>query len=74
MTPRPIEDVLRDHTPALMAMTGVVGTAMGQDHGRSCILVLVTRRTEALTRSIPREIEGYAVRVDEVGEVRPLGR
>ena len=72
MTPRPIEDVLRDHTPDLMARPGVVGTAQGEDGGRPCIIVFVAKTTEALAKSIPREIEGYPVRIDETGEIRPL--
>ena len=72
MTLRPIEDVLRDHTPALMRIPGVVGTAQGEEGGQPCIIVFVARRSEALGKSIPRELEGHPVRIDEVGEIRPL--
>lgn len=70
---RPIEAVLHDHTPALMAFPGVVGTAQGAlEDGRPCIKVLVVRKTPELTRRIPKELEGYPVVIDETGVIRPL--
>ena len=72
MTSRPIEDVLKDHTPKLMAIDGVVGTAQGEQNGRPCILVFVVEDTEQLRAQIPSQIEGYAVRMQATGQIRPL--
>jgi hypothetical protein len=71
MTPRSIDDVLAAHTPGLLALPGVVGTAQGEAEGRPVILVFVVEETDALRASIPDRIEGYAVRIQETGEIRP---
>jgi hypothetical protein len=67
-----IEDVLARHTEALMAIPGVVGTGQGLQDDRPCILVFVKEKTADLERAIPSRLEGYPVRIEEVGEVRPL--
>jgi tetratricopeptide (TPR) repeat protein len=72
MASRPIEDVLKDHTPKLMALDGVVGTAQGEENGRPCIMVYLARDTEALRQAIPTQIEGYPVKLQVTGEITPL--
>ena len=69
---RPIADVLREQTDALMALPGVVGTAQGEQDGAPCILVLVVRLTEELRARIPNGLEGYPVVIDETGEINAL--
>lgn len=72
-TRRPIEQVLAAHTPELMAMSGVVGTAQGLlDSGKPCIQVLVVERTRELERRIPQMIEGWPVLIVETGEIRAM--
>jgi hypothetical protein len=70
---RPIEEVLKDHTPELMALPGVTGTYQGAlDDGRPCITVMVVSSTPELEARIPRELEGYPVRIEETGEIRAM--
>lgn len=69
---RPIEEVLQSHTPQLMSIPGVIGTGLGNADGKPCILVLVSKETPSLRDSIPPSIEGHRVRIQEVGEVKPL--
>jgi hypothetical protein len=69
---RPIEEVLQAHTAHLMSIEGVVGTGLGAVEGEPCILVLVSEETPALKAAIPASIEGYPVRIQEVGDVKPL--
>ncbi len=70
---RPLADVIRDSTEALLAIPGVVGLYEATlEDGRPCLKVMVAKRTRALERRIPREIEGYPVRLDETGVIRPL--
>jgi hypothetical protein len=70
---RPLANVLRDHTPELLRLPGVVGTAQGEQDGRAVFLILV-RRAGAPLVHYPEEIEGYRVRVREVGDVRADSR
>ena len=71
---RPIENVLRDHTAELMAIPGVVGVYQAAlDDGTPCIKVMVVKKTRALAARIPNELEGYPVRIDVTGVIRPLG-
>ena len=75
MSSRPIADVLAEHSPRLMTLPGVVGTAEGRDErGGPCILVFVASDTPELRASIPSRIEGYPVKIQVTGEIIPLRR
>ena len=69
--PKSIDAVLAAHNDSLMAVPGVVGTAVGRCSGAPCIRVLVTRTSDELRRRIPRELEGYPVQIDVTGPVVP---
>lgn len=72
----PGEDVKKTmdaHSHALMAISGVVGVAIGAlEDGRPCILVLVVKETAENRKLIPAEIEGYPVKIEESGVIRPM--
>ena len=72
VTSRSIDEVLAHHTPRLMSIPGVVGTAQGEEPGRPCVVVYVKTKDAAIRRAIPRTLEGYPVRVEESGEIGPL--
>lgn len=73
MTARPtITQVQERNTPALMGISGVVGTGVGEQAGRPCIIVFVKAKDESLEARIPAVLEGYPVRIEEVGEIRPI--
>ncbi len=72
MRSRTIEEVLEAHTDELMAVPGVVGTAIGDCAGRPCIKVFVTERTTALEKRIPSALEGHKVELETTGEFRAL--
>lgn len=67
-----IEEVLAKHTDHLMAIPGVVGTALGMCHDRPCIKVFVAERTPALESAVPTTLEGYPVSLEQVGEIHAL--
>jgi hypothetical protein len=70
---RPLSEALAAHTPELMGLPGVVGTAESRlPDGRPCILVMVARLTPELKRRIPKTIEGWPVRFEETGEIRAM--
>lgn len=74
MPTRPIETVLADRTPELMALPGVIGTYQGAlEGGRPCIVVLLLERHADTRKSIPKEFEGHPVIVEETDPIRPLG-
>ncbi len=74
MATRPIETVLAEHTPALMAMPGVVGTYQGAlEDGRPCIGVLLLYGHPETRSRIPEELEGHPVRIHETDPIRPMG-
>lgn len=73
MSRRPIAQVLVQHTPRLMALPGVVGTYEGEsEDGAPCLRVMVVALNPALRESIPAELEGWPVEIEETGEIRPL--
>ncbi|MFQ6078401.1 MAG: hypothetical protein ACE5NJ_04595 [Thermodesulfobacteriota bacterium] len=72
MPEKPIQEVLKEHTPELMSLPGVVGTAQGLCDDKPCIKVLVIEKTAELDQKIPGAIEGYPVMIEETGEIRAL--
>lgn len=72
MTPKTIQEVLKAHTPELMSIPGVVGTALGEQDGELCIKVLVIEKTPELTKKIPSTLESFPVVIQQTGEIRAL--
>src|SRR5437870_11915035 len=71
VTPKTIEAVLAAHTDSLMALPGVVGTAIGLCDGAPCIRVFLADSGAAARRRIPEELEGYPGKVEVTGPIRP---
>lgn len=67
---RSIEKVLEEHTPYLMMIPGVVGTAISECDGELCIKVLVKTLSEEIEMKIPQSIQGYNVIIEEVGDIK----
>jgi len=73
MPSRDVNAVKETHTQELMSIPGVVGVYVGElDNGQPCIGVMVVKRTDALEQKIPKTLEGYPVKVDETGEIKPM--
>jgi hypothetical protein len=72
MVTKTIEEVLKESTPELMALPGVVGTAQGLCEKKPCIKVLVIEKTPDLERKIPEILDGYTVRIEATGKIRAL--
>ncbi|MGH9259307.1 MAG: hypothetical protein ACRD08_05305 [Acidimicrobiales bacterium] len=66
-----IEEVLAAHTDSLMALPGVVGTAIGLCDGTPCIRVLLADSGAAA--KIPARLDGYRVKAEVTGPIRPRG-
>ena len=71
VTSKTIEAVLAAHTDSLMALPGVVGTAIGLCDGAPCIRVFLADSGAAARRRIPQELEGYPLKVEVTGPIRP---
>ena len=72
MPTRSIQEVLEERTDAWMALPGVVGTAIGEIEGEPCIKVFVAEESAELKGKIPAQVEGFAVIVEAIGEIRAL--
>ena len=68
---RTIDDVLAAHTDSLMALPGVVGTAIALCDGERCIKVFVADSDPDTKGRIPPRLEGYRVVVEVSGTIRP---
>jgi len=74
MPTRDIQTVQEAHAPALMALDGVVGVAIGETDDRTpCVVIYVKEMTKALRAKLPTSLEGHPVRVEVSGEIRPFG-
>ena len=67
-----IESVLDEHRDKLMALPGVVGTAVGECEGKPCIKVYVVRKNHELLRQIPSTLAGYSITIEDTGEIHAL--
>ena len=54
-----------------MALPGVVGTAVGLCVGVPCIRVFLADSSAAARGKIPAQLEGYPVKVEVTGPIRP---
>ncbi len=68
---RPIDDVLAAHGDSLLALPGVVGTAIGLCEGEQCIKVFLADSSPVARKRIPDHLEGYGVVVEVTGIIRP---
>ena len=66
-----IDEVLAAHTDSLMALPGVLGTAIGLCDGERCIKVLLADSSAATKSRIPARIEGYRVITEVTGPIAP---
>ena len=69
MTAPTITDVLARHTPELMKIPGVVGTAQGEQDGRPAIIVYVKAETDSLVMAVPSSLEGFPVKLQASGPI-----
>lgn len=69
-----IEEALKAHTPELMSLPGVTGTAQGLCEGRPCVKVLVVEKTPELERAIREILKGVPLLVEETGRIRARPR
>jgi hypothetical protein len=67
-----VRSVLERHARRIVSLPGVVGIAEGEADGRPCIRVFVARKTEQLLGSIPQDVEGWPVIIEETGEFSAL--
>jgi hypothetical protein len=73
---RDINAVLAAHDQELLALTDVVGVYIGtlEDNRTLCLKVMLARRNLETERKIPSSIEGYPVRVEVSGTIRPMSQ
>ena len=70
---RSVTDVLNDHAGRLMKIDGVVGVYEGRlENGDTCIAVMVAADRQGLEQDISPEVEGYPVRIEISGVIRPM--
>lgn len=73
MQKRTIEQVIKDHTDEIMSIPGVQGFYQGElENGKPCITVMVDKKTEENQKKIPKELEGYPVKIEETGKIHPI--
>jgi len=68
---RSVDEVLAAHTDSLLALPGVVGTAIGLCDGERCIKVFLADSNPDTKGRIPPRLEGYRVVVEVTGTIRP---
>ena len=73
MQRKPIEDVLKSNQEKLLGIPGVQGFYQGeQENGDDCIVIMVDSLTEENRGEFPDSLDGYPVKVEETGKIKPL--
>ena len=73
MQKKPIDQVIKDRQEMLMAIPGVQGFYQGQtENGGDCIVIMIDSLTEVNRDKLPDSLDGYPVRIEAGGEVKPL--
>jgi len=72
MPKKTLEEVLKESNNKLLSIPGVVGTAQGLCDRKTCIKVYVIKKSPELARQIPFSIDGYAVVIEETGDIHTL--
>jgi len=68
-----IEDVKNRYEDQLLGQEGIVGIGTGKTStGEMCIKVYIIEKTQKVEVVIPKELEGYKVEIEEVGEIKAL--
>ena len=68
-----LADILARHTAQLMARDGVEGVFEGLTSDNTpCIRVLLSRVPDQIHPPLPQIIEGFPVRTEVTGKMRPL--
>ena len=74
MATKGIEEVLKEHSKAIISVPGVIGIGQGVCEGRPCIKIFVIEKAPDLNQRIPETLSGYSVVIEETGRVRALPR
>lgn len=69
-----VEKAKERHEEEIMSIRGVTGIAIGQENKKSCIIVYVKEVKPEVMKAIPKEIEGFHVKIEETGEFVALGK
>ena len=73
MNKKSIEEVMNSHSDEIMALIGVTGIYIGQlENGKPCIVVLILKESEEPNKKIPKTLEGYPVKIEVSGEIKPM--
>ena len=73
MQSKSIEQVLRENQDMLLAIPGVQGFYQGiLEDGSGCIVIMIDTLSEENEEKLPRTLEGYPVKIEEGGEIKPL--
>lgn len=70
-TPR-LNEVLRQHTPELMSLPGVEGTALGLCGDTVCIKVFVSQKNPQLAQKIQSILQDYPFEIQQTGKIKAL--
>lgn len=70
---KPIDQVMKDNQQMLLSVNGVQGFYQGvTDDGVDYIIVMVDTLTKEIMSKLPDSLEGYPVKLEETGEIKPL--
>jgi hypothetical protein len=66
--PKSIMEVQEKYSDSIMAIPGVQGIGIGEKNKKECIIIFVSKITKDMKKKIPKELEGFPVKIEISGE------
>jgi hypothetical protein len=67
-----IDSVKDKYTDSLLAIPGVNGIGITDCEKKDCILITVEKLTPELKKKLPKTLDSYPVKIEEIGEIIPF--
>ena len=67
---RSVEQVFDSHREALLSTPGVIGVGIARLEAKPCIVVMVRDAGPDLENHVPKQLEGYAVIIELMGDMK----
>ena len=75
MERKPLSEVFLEYQDSLLSVPGVQGFYQSiTENGEDIIVIMIESDTAAVRKSIPDSLEGYPVRLEVTGKIKPLGK
>jgi hypothetical protein len=75
MERKPLNEVFIEYQDSLLSIPGAQGFYESiMENGEKCIVIMIESDTESIRKNIPDSLEGYPVKLNVTGKIKPMGK